>query len=207
MNRTEEVTGRLRADIVDGRLAPGERLVESRLSERYGVSRVPVREALRALEAEGLVVIEPYRGSTVATLSAAEAQDLFEVREAVERTSARRAAQRADDDTLIALSVIVERGLAALDSGRLEVLPELNHRFHLTIASGGANPALVALQQQLSGTIRWLYASDVRHRAPESWAEHSSILAAVRERDAERAGTLMSEHVRASQRGFLLRHG
>lgn len=200
MNASEQAARRLRSDIVSGELVPGERLVEVRLSQRYGVSRVPVREALRTLASEGLVVVEPYRGARVASLSADEAEDLFEVRETVERTSARRAAQRAGQDALIELEVIVARGRAALAEDRLDVLPELNDRFHLAVARASGNPALVALQQQLSGTIRWLYASDVRVRAPESWAEHAGIVEAVRARDAERAGTLMGDHVRASRR-------
>ncbi|GLZ54413.1 GntR family transcriptional regulator [Actinomycetospora sp. NBRC 106378] len=200
MNATEEAARRLRSDIVGGALAPGERLVEARLSQRYGVSRVPVREALRVLASEGLVVVEAYRGARVASLSADEAEDLFEVRETVERTSARRAAQRAGQDALIELEVIVAHGRAALADERLDVLPELNDRFHLAVARASGNPALVALQQQLSGTVRWLYASDVRVRAAESWAEHAGIVDAVRSRDAERAATLTGDHVRASRR-------
>jgi DNA-binding GntR family transcriptional regulator len=203
---TAEAARRLREDIVTGGLAPGERLVESRLSARYGVSRVPVREVLRSLAAEGLVVIEAYRGARVASLGADEAEDVFEVREAVERTSARRASQRAGEEALIELEVLVTRGRAAVADGRLEVLPELNDRFHLAIARASGNPALVALQQQLSGTVRWLYASDVRVRAPESWDEHAGILDAVQGGDTERAGDLMAEHVRRSRAGYLLRH-
>ena len=90
----EVIADEVRTAILDGRFQPGERLVEDRLAAAYGVSRNPVREALRALEGEGLVVVKPRRGAFVATLSGDEAHEIIELRAALEGLSARLAARR-----------------------------------------------------------------------------------------------------------------
>ena len=211
------VEDEIRRDIIFGALPAGTRITEASLARRYGRSRVPVREALRALEAEGFVESKKYAGSTVARIPTDEAEDLFAVREVVEAATARRAA-RAHAAQLAAgapdqawwqarreVAAILDAGDAAVSGGRLELLPELNVRFHLGVAALAGSRSLTALLRQLAGKIEWLYAADVDNRGKDSWAEHRRIMAAVDAGDAKRAGELMQGHVHRSGTGYLSR--
>lgn len=216
---TRSVLDAVRRDIILGVLQPGTRITEVALAERYGVSRIPVREALRGLESEGFVLSRPNAGSTVAPIPVDDADDLFAVREAIEIATARRAAKRAralfDLDTppedwwrtRRMLAVILDEGDAAVDADTLELLPDLNNRFHLGIAALGGSPSLGVLLRQLSGKIEWLYASDEHSRGKRIWPEHRVILAAIDSGDQERAAQLMGWHVRQSRIGYLSRFG
>lgn len=208
----------IRRDIIIGVLRPGTRVTEASLSATHGVSRVPVREALRALEAEGFVESRAHVGSRIAAIPVDDADDLFAVREALEVATARRAAARAA--TLFSLSApppdewwrirrilagIVDDGDAAVQIDDLAQLPELNNRFHLGIADLGGSPSLGVLLRQLSGKIEWLYAADEHSRGKKLWPEHRVILAAIDAGDVDRAGELMRWHVRQSRIGYLSR--
>lgn len=208
----------IRRDIIVGTLQPGTRITEASLSATHGVSRVPVREALRALEAEGFVESRANVGSRVAAIPVDDADDLFAVREALEVATARRAATRAaalfsasapppDEWWRIRriLAGILDDGDAAVERGELERLPELNNRFHLGIADLSGSSSLGVLLRQLSGKIEWLYASDEHSRGKRLWPEHRVILAAIDAGDADRAGELMEWHVRQSRIGYLSR--
>ena len=208
----------IRRDIIVGTLQPGTRITEASLSATHGVSRVPVREALRALEAEGFVESRANVGSRVAAIPVDDADDLFAVREALEVATARRAATRAA--ALFSASApppeewwrirrilagILDDGDAAVEKGDLERLPALNNRFHLGIADLSGSASLGVLLRQLSGKIEWLYASDEHSRGKKLWPEHRVILAAIDAGDADRAGALMEWHVRQSRIGYLSR--
>ena len=213
----DTVVTRLRSGIVNGTYAPGTRLIEADLCGEFGVSRVPVREALRHLEAEGFVVSRPYAGVTVARFGPDEAADLFAVRRALEETTARRAATRIrdgargpDDDPGpeelgLRLKALVAMGSAALREWPEEVAA-LNTSFHATVAELSGSTVLVSLFRQVAAKIEWLYAMDVGVRGPHSWSEHAAIADAVTSGDPERAAALMGEHVQASLTGYLLRH-
>lgn len=211
------IRDRIREDIIRGELAPGAKITEAALAARYGSSRVPVREALRALAAEGFVESRPYAGSRVARLEPGEAGDLFDVRETVEGATARRAAERAgrqaaagtpDPDWWAVrrrLGEILAAGDAAASEGRLDALPELNLGFHRGIAELADSASLQALLAQLAGKIEWLYASDVGFRGRDSWSEHRPILAAVDAGSATEAEELMRAHIQRSKQSFLRR--
>ncbi|MER2133479.1 MAG: GntR family transcriptional regulator [Arthrobacter sp.] len=211
------ISARIRQDIIRGELAPGAKITEAALAARYGSSRVPVREALRALAAEGFVESRPYAGSRVARLEPGEAGDLFDIRMAVEGATARRAAERAarqasagapDREWWAArrrLGEILAAGDSAAAQGRLEALPELNLAFHSGIAALADSASLQALLAQLAGKIEWLYASDVGFRGRDSWAEHRPILAAVDAGSTVQAQELMRAHIRRSKESFLSR--
>ncbi|APU22114.1 transcriptional regulator [Actinoalloteichus sp. GBA129-24] len=204
---SERVAGRIRRDIIRGTLAPGTRVTEAALSEAYGVSRVPIREAFRVLETEGFVVSRPYAGSTVAALDTADADDLFAVRATVEERTARRAAGRADSAAVARLMAVVDAGDSALAAGRRQDLTDLNTAFHLAIAEIAANPSLTGMLRQLAGKIEWIYAADVAVRAESSWIEHRLIASAIETGDVDGAALLMRRHVENSRHGYLLRHG
>ena len=208
----------IRRDIIVGALQPGTRITEASLAATHGVSRVPVREALRALEAEGFVESRANVGSRVAAIPVDDADDLFAVREALEVATVRRAAARAA--SLFAKSApppeewwrirsilggLLGDGDAAVESGDLDRLPDLNNRFHLGIADLSGSVTLGVLLRQLSGKIEWLYASDEHSRGKKLWPEHRLILAAIDSGDVDRAGELMRWHVRQSRIGYLSR--
>ena len=209
----------VRRDIILGVLPPGTRITEVSLATRYGVSRVPVREALRALESEGFVESRANVGSKVAPIPIDDADDLFAVRETVEVAIARRAAKRASSlfafdeppedwwRTRRMLARILDAGDAAVEIDDLEQLPELNNRFHLGLAELSGTASLGVLLRQLSGKIEWLYASDKHSRGKRLWPEHRVILAAIDAGDQTRAAELMEWHVRQSRIGYLSRSG
>ncbi|MFY0408971.1 GntR family transcriptional regulator [Solicola sp. PLA-1-18] len=205
----EDVTHRLRRDVVGGRFAVGQRLTEASLSEQYGVSRVPVREALKALEGEGFVTSRAYAGVTVARLDAADARDLFVVRETIEVLTTSRLAQRFADSPAEVdggrLSDLVAEGTSLLGTDD-DRLPALNTEFHLCLAELCGNASLHHLLRQVSAKIEWLYAMDVHVRGQHSWAEHGQIATAVLAGRVDEAADAMRHHVRNSRDGYLLRH-
>lgn len=208
------VKDEIRRDIIFGGLLPGTRVTEAALAQKYAVSRVPVREALRALEAEGFVESKPYAGSTVSDIPADEADDLFLVREALESALARRAARRssrqfAEDEKGVEwrrvrkdLALLLDEGDTVVTGGDLRELPELNIRFHLGIAELSGSSSLMALLRQISGKIEWLYATDVDNRGKQSWSEHRLVLAAIDDGDPVEAERLMANHVSRSRTGY-----
>ncbi|MEA2825932.1 MAG: hypothetical protein QOG43_371 [Actinomycetota bacterium] len=200
------VTDAVRRAIVTGRYRPGARLTEDRLAVEYGVSRVPVREALRSLEAEGFVRIAPYLGTYVAELSDVEAEDLLEVRAAIEVLAARRAAARRTPEQLAELRRILAIAGPALDGGDYDRLVDLNGRFHLLVAHASGNSSLHQLVGQLRAKIEWVYAADVRDRAPASWLEHARILTALEGADAEEAARLTESHIHHARDAYARRH-
>src|SRR5690606_11615631 len=133
------IRDRLRERILSGEFRPGARLVEGKLSTEMAVSRIPVREALRALAAEGLVTLEPRRGASVAVLSDDLAYDMVEVRATLEGLNAKLAAQRRDDDTIARLKGILDDGNDAVTREDMEKCRELNAMFHETLATVAGN--------------------------------------------------------------------
>lgn len=197
------VAAELRRLIVTGHWPQGHRLVESRIAEQLGVSRNPVREALRALEAEGYVVHEPRRGARVARLDADEVAQLLEVRRALEELAAGLAARRRSEVHVAALRDVVARGWALVESGDLTDLPALNTRFHQLLTEASGNRQLDQLIGPMRDRIQWIYSARVRDRAPASWAEHAAIAEAIAAGDEERARVLAGAHIGQATAAFL----
>lgn len=213
----QRVQDEIRRDIIFGVLPAGSRITETALAQKYGISRVPVREALRALEVEGFVESKPFAGSTVSAIPVDDADDLFAIREALEAATARRAARNAAAQfaaggpdpawwkTRKELAELLDAGDLAISEGRIEALPELNIRFHLGIAELSRSSSLSALLRQISGKIEWLYASDVDTRGKSSWSEHRTIMAAIDAGNVGDAERGMAAHVHSSRSGYLSR--
>ncbi|MCQ9368877.1 GntR family transcriptional regulator [Brevibacterium sp. 50QC2O2] len=211
----EQLTEQLRRAIISGELQPGTRLTEKALGERFGVSRVPIRESLRTLTADGFVESRAYAGSTVSRPPADEAEDLFAVRIVLESTTARRAAERAARqsangapevgwfDIRKQLAEVLQAGDTAIAEHDYRRLAELNMRFHLLIAELSGRETLTALLRQISGKLEWLYALTVEHRGISSWEEHRPILAMIDAGQAGEAGAALGEHVQRSRDSYL----
>lgn len=212
--RADEVLRSLRAEIVAGTYPAGARLTEPALCKTYGVSRVPVREALKQLEAEGFVTSVAYAGVRVAHIDRSEAVDLFTVRTTIEELTVRRCAERFRAERATPevqefgtrLDRLVEAGLGGLDDPDRADLPPLNTEFHLALAEFSGNASLLALFRQIAAKIEWLYAMDVQVRGEHSWDEHAEIAAAVQAGRVSAAGRLMKRHVQNSLEGYLTRH-
>ncbi len=196
-------TDSLRSAILSGQYQPGERLVEDRLSIEMGVSRVPIREALRQLATEGLVTVQPRRGASVAEVSPAVAADLVEVRATLEGLNARLAARNRSADILAELHDILREGNLAAESQSVTDLVRLNGAFHDKLAEAGRNSILWDIMRTLRERTSLVFALTTQRRASEDWKEHSQILAAVIQGNEEQAANLAAEHVRAAAQATL----
>ncbi|MGW7282778.1 GntR family transcriptional regulator [Streptomyces sp. NPDC054844] len=195
----------IRDDIVTGVHGRGSRLTEELLARRYGVSRVPVREALRTLEAEGFVVTRRHAGACVAEPTEQEAADLLETRTLLEPLGASRAARRRTEAHLKVLRGLVRLGQERARQGNSEDLRSLDGWFHETLAQAAGSPSLTALLTQLRHKIAWMYVVEASAGPVECWAEHGSIVDAVARGDGERARALMTLHTERSTPAYRLR--
>ncbi|MEV8307400.1 GntR family transcriptional regulator [Streptomyces flavidovirens] len=201
----QSVCTAIRDDIVSGVFARGSRLTEELLARRYGVSRVPVREALRTLESEGFVTTRRHAGACVAEPTEREAADLLEVRTLLEPLGAARAAQRRTEAHLKVLRGLVRLGQERARRGEGEDLRSLGSWFHETLAQASGSPGLTALLTQLRHKIAWMYAVEQAARPAEAWAEHAAIVDAVARGDAERARALTALHAERAVAAHRLR--
>ena len=196
------VSEQIRGRILDGTLKPGERLVEDRLSAELGVSRVPVREALRGLSVEGLVTLLPRRGATVVEVTPESVAELVEVRALLEGLNARLAAQRHDPEIVAQLQDTLARGNAAARNGTSEELAHLNAEFHERLGEASRNSVLSEVMRGLRERTSIAFAINGRARAREDWDEHAGILAAVIAGDGELAALLANRHVQNAAAAF-----
>lgn len=195
-----KVVDELRRRIVDGVYEPGDRLTEERLAEDFGVSRNPVREAIRMLEAEGFLIAVPRRGAVVASMSLRDVENLFDVRAAIEVLAARLAAERAGPSGAAALDRVLA---AAHASSRPEELAALNTEFHATVCALSGNALLAGIAESLHGRLQWVFRRSAEERAPHSLAEHEELAAAIRTGDADAAAAAALAHVMAARRTAL----
>jgi len=195
-----QVEEALRNAIISGRYLPGEHLPDRALCEEFGVSRSVIREAVRLLEAEGLVVVVPYRGPFVAFLSAAEAAQIYEVRGALEALAGEGFAERASDEERAEIRRVYEQ-LAATpaDAGR-ETLLGIKRRFYDVLLRGGRNVYVARMLEQLLNRNSQLRATSLSDpgRLPRTVAEIRRIVEAIEQRDPEGAAAACREHVRCA---------
>lgn len=193
-NATSQTYADLRRDIVTGTLALGTSLLEGQLAERYGVSRTPVREALRRLEQDGLVA-RGSRGYEVRRYSTHEIFDIYEARILLEGHAARRAAQRHGDVDALRMREAHQRMVDLPDDADRENRVAANQRFHRTIWEAAGNRTVLDLLSRL-------YLNLVRHTTlmdPQRWQgaaeEHGRLLTAILAGRGDDAGRLMEEHI------------
>lgn len=191
----EVVAAELRRLILDGRLAPGERLVEDRLAELLGVSRNPVREAIRALEAEGFIDVAARRGAFVATLSERQAADLFVVRLALEPLGARLAAENVSPEPVARMRSLLEQAQTSSENSDLDVLSRLHSELHSVIFEMTDNAYLTAIAIPMVVRGQWLLRQSSPLRDPEAWSQHHGLIAAIADGDADLAEAEARHHV------------
>ena len=187
----------LRQAILKGELAPGERLMEIQLADRLGVSRTPIREAIRKLELEGLVLMIPRKGAEVAKISEKSLKDVLEVRRAMEELAIELACQRMSGDDIRNLSDANARFGAAVEGGEPMEMAEADEHFHDIIYEGTENVRLIQLLNNLREQMyryRLEYVKDIDKRQI-LLSEHERILKAVKERKVAEAKELMREHI------------
>jgi len=187
----------LRDEIIRGDLVPGQYLRLEEIAPRFDVSTMPVREALRDLEAEGLVTIFPHRGAIVTQLSADELQDIYDIRATLEEMATRLAVPLVTKPTLTELTLLVEQMENHL--GDVATLVKLNHQFHLTLYAASGRRHLCELNRILRyRTQHYLHVFIVEvelGHLPQTQGEHRAILEACKRGDAEQAAAIMHDHV------------
>lgn len=200
----------LKSLIQTGQLAPGEHLVEDELCTRYGVSRTPVRNALRRLSDEDLVSVKPYRGAFVASWTNEDAAEVMALRSMLEPYAAALAAERRDDDQLTAMRELCD----AMECGERERPPDFrddlarqNHELHLGILRAAASPRLYAITTTLTraplmmGSFQFYGDEQLRR----SLREHRDLVRAIEHRDPAAARAVMEAHLRLAYRTMLTR--
>jgi DNA-binding GntR family transcriptional regulator len=199
----EIVTESLREAVLRGQLRPGERLDQAEIAERFHVSRMPVREALRTLEAEGLVRFYPHRGVVVNDLSPEEIEEVYSIRIALESMAVRLAIPRLTPLILGELDGILgEMDLVKDDRLTWAVL---NHRFHSRLYSASGQARLCGIIDTLRNTVQPYVIGNVSHaeRAARAAEEHRELLSLCRHGDVPGAENMVRQHLRNVCDGLL----
>jgi DNA-binding GntR family transcriptional regulator len=190
-----EAYERLLSEIEDGFLQPGTRLREAELAERLAISRTPVREALKRLELQGLVAHEPHHGAVVASLEYGQVTEMYLLREILEGSAARLAAQHATPTEIGILQRMVEQDRALTDQPR--ELAHSNRRFHQQIRDTARNRYVSAALENLRLSLALLAGTTLGApgRAAESVQEHAAIVACIAARDCDGAEASARHHI------------
>lgn len=195
----------LRQAILKGELKPGERLMEIALAERLGVSRTPIREAMRKLELEGLVVMIPRRGAQVANITEKDLNDVLEVRIALENVAIEKACKNMTDEDMSRLWVAAKSFEHTIGEGNLVKLAEADVAFHEIIYQASDNKRLIQTLNNLREQIyryRVEYLKDGETR-DVLVREHEELTRAIRERDVECAQKISFQHIENQRMGII----
>ena len=184
----------LRADIQRGAVAPGHALRQEELARRFGVSRLPIRDALLRLESEGLVVVYPNRGAYVASLSAAEVREIYDLRVLLEGDILERAVPRTTAADWRRIDAALAAAAAGAEGGEWAAL---DRAFHLALYAPADRPRQLALIASLRGTVDryWSAYAALPTRTPEWLRDHEEIVAAARAGDAPAARQRLTAHL------------
>ena len=207
MVQIQDIEHRIREDIVAGELQFGSRITIAELANRYGVSQMPIREALRALHGEGLLVIEPNRGARVRSLDRHFVSNIFDLRCSLEMLIVRQMVTRCTPEHLAELEHIEARIEANIEAANFQGVLRANHELHRLIGEIAQNPDAVTLLNR-----HWLLIAALWRRyeyGPERFTgvvdDHRHLLAAIRARDVEAAVMLAGAHVMKAKQVLLAR--
>lgn len=193
----QRVVYAMRRNIVMGELEPGAHLKEPALAQHFGVSRLPVREAIAQLEREGLVRSEPRRGAFVVGITEQAISDIYECRLLLESCALRRAAERIDEQGLAALAALIDQMDAGVAAGQVQLVAASDMAFHRLIIDRSGSRALSTAWEPLTPLIETALgiAEAAVPDLPTAVGGHRGILLALQHRDGEGAVRLMSEHL------------
>ncbi|MEO6351107.1 MAG: GntR family transcriptional regulator [Candidatus Limnocylindrales bacterium] len=200
MPSSERVYRRMKEMIISGELPPHTRLVELQFAAEFGVSRTPVREALKRLTADKLVHTDPVRGLIVHDPEPHEIQDIYLVREVLEGLATRLAAQRIAPEELQRLRAILDSMHEGLEDGRTDIVVSANLAFHEVIYRAAGNATLSRLARDLSDFVR-RFSTEAFSSGPRVntvFDEHEAILKALEKRDPDEAERASARHLRAA---------
>ena len=198
IDKTEQIYRLLRSRILEGKLAPGSRLIERKLAEELNVSKTPVREALVRLSKDGLLDGEAHRGFWVAELTGEEAREIYDLREMLEGFAAREAAKKINQQGCRKLASFLEEFEVYYNQGNLSAYNDTDIRFHNFLIEISANQRLYHLVSHLRAQSRLLMATSVNFpgRAKASLFEHKKIIEAVVGHKEDLAEKYAREHIR-----------
>lgn len=198
----------IREAIVEGVLEPGERLMEAQLAEELGVSRTPVREAIRKLELANFVVMFPRRGAHVADISLKDVSDVFEIRGALEALAAELAAERASDEEIEQLERLLVEIAKAIEAKDVDTLVELDTEFHDVLFRASRNDRLGQILSLLREQIHRFRTRTLSHPARMRLAldEHRSLVEAIADRDAALARQRAADHIESAENSLMERN-
>ena len=194
----EKVHHNLRLDVISGRIAGGTRLVESVLAEELGVSRTPVREALKRLTSEGLVYAIPRAGYIVEEMNSLDIQDLFEARMHIEQVVAVMAMERITSDELDRLERLLIRSDEVTKGGERDRMIELDSAFHTMICKAARNKSMLRIYQTLTDySLKYRIALSLEEGlGQQSSRHHCRIFKALQAKDAAEMETAIREHAK-----------
>jgi len=195
----------IRERILRGRYPEGEPLRQDAIGAELGVSRIPVREALRQLEAEGLVTFNPHRGAVVTTLSLKQIQELFELRAEIEGDLIRRAVPNMTAEDHARAAEILDAYEVALHAGQVTVWGALNWQFHSTLYAPADRELTMSMVNKLhQHSDRYLRMQlALTHGESRARHEHRAIAAAAKKRDAAKASALLRDHILGAGRALV----
>lgn len=191
--------------IMQGQLSPGERLLEVQLADEMGVSRTPVREAIRRLELEGFVVMVPRKGAYVAGLSVDDVESVYEIRTALETLAVRLAAQRMEAEDYRQLDELAEQMTATWQERNVDQWVALDARFHELLYTFSRNERLVQMMSNIMEQLsryRIISLANVEVRQ-NSLAEHQKVIEALKRRDSEQAAAAAALHIENTKHSLL----
>jgi DNA-binding GntR family transcriptional regulator len=196
----EEVLERLRDMIIEGRLGPGQRINEGLVGAQLGVSRTPLREAIKTLASEGLVEIQPAKGAVVRKFTAKDLYQVLEVLKSLEQLGGRMACEQASDATIEAIHSLHKRMLVLYETReRLEYF-KLNQAIHSAIVAASENAVLMEMHETLQARIKRL--RFIGNEGPVKWAgavaEHEEMMAALLKRDSAALSEVIGRHMDAT---------
>lgn len=185
----------IREAILSGELEPGERLLQDELAERLNVSPTPIREALRQLEAEGILDHSPHKGVRVAEVKLEDVQEIYLIRGVLEALATRLAVPHLDSSGIQRLQALQAQIETQVEKGQLRELRKPNYEFHMLIYKAAGMPQLYRIITNLWTKFPWDTLHVLPGRALASAAEHRRLIQAIEEGDAELAGQRMREHI------------
>jgi DNA-binding GntR family transcriptional regulator len=193
----DELVDRLRSLITEGELAPGLKIPERELCERFGVSRTPLREALKVLASEGAVTLRPNRGAVVNPLTPEELEEVFPVMGALEALSGEIACRMITDAEVAEIRALHDRMVEHWQAGELQPYFRLNQAIHQAILEATRNETLVVTYRGLSR--RLMTARYLANMSPKRWAvavaEHEAMLDALEKRDGAELARILKKHL------------